>query len=163
MNASKTERNKVNAIRPGLRSDHIFLLRDRRGAAVLELAITMGLLLSLSFGMIEFGYCYYCKNMLVGAAREGARVAIVDGSTSSTVSTNVANALASMKWPSSYYSIAITDTSNNPINLSSVAVGTQVEVTVSANWGTIGQGFRPLGLISSGKTISGSVVMRKEQ
>jgi Flp pilus assembly protein TadG len=137
--------------------------RHRRGGAVLETAITLSLIMSLTFGMVEFGYCYYCKNMLVGAAREGARKAIVAGSAASDVTTAVANALASTKWPSSYYTVAITDTSNNPINLSTAAVGTQVQVTVSASWGTIGKGFSPLQLISASKQVAGVCVMRKEQ
>ncbi len=113
--------------------------------------------------MIEFGYAFYCKNMLVGAAREGVRNAITPSSTTATVTTAVTNALASTGWPSSYYTIAITDTSGNALDLSSVAVGSSVEVTVSGSWGTLGKGFSPLQLIGAGKTISGVCVMRKEQ
>jgi Flp pilus assembly protein TadG len=113
--------------------------------------------------MVEFGYCFYCKNMLVGAAREGARNAITASSTTATVATAVGNALAATHWPSSYYTIAITDTSGNALNLASVPVGTSVEVTVSGSWGTLGKGFSPLGLIGTSKTITGVVVMRKEQ
>jgi Flp pilus assembly protein TadG len=123
----------------------------------------MSLLLSMTFGMVEFGYCFYCKNILVGAAREGARNAITPSSTTATVTTAVSNALASTHWPSSNYTVAITDTSGNTLDPSTATVGSQIEVTVSGSWGTLGRGFSPLGLIGTGKTISGVVVMRKEQ
>jgi len=127
------------------------------------MVIVLPLIASLTFGMVEFAYCFYCTNMLEGAARDGARFAILSGSTSTTVSTAVTNALATTHWPSSYYTVAITDTSGNALNPSTAAVGTQVEVTVSANWGTVGNGFSPLQLMSTSKTITGSCVMRKEQ
>jgi Flp pilus assembly protein TadG len=123
----------------------------------------MSLLLVLSFGMVEFGYCFYCKNMLVDAAREGVRNAITPSSSTASVTTAVSNALAATNWPTSYYQIAITDTSGNAINPATVAVGSSVEVTVSGSWGTLGQGFSPLGLIGSTHTIRGVCVMRKEQ
>jgi Flp pilus assembly protein TadG len=129
----------------------------------LELAITLTLLLSLTFGMVEFGYCFYCKNMMCGAAREGARAGIVSGSTAANVTTAASNALASTNWPSSSYSVATTDTSGNPIDVSAAAVGTQIKVTVSGTWGVLGQGFSPLQLIPKARTVSGSCVMRKEQ
>ena len=44
---------------------------NRRGAAILEMALTLGLLLNLTFGMVEFGYYFYVKNSFANAAREG--------------------------------------------------------------------------------------------
>ena len=50
---------------------------NERGAAVVELAITMLVFLSMIFGMIEFGRLYWTHNALKDAARRGARHAIV--------------------------------------------------------------------------------------
>jgi Flp pilus assembly protein TadG len=136
---------------------------NRRGGTLVECAIVLGLLISMTFGMVEFGYCFYCKNILAGAAREGARNAITPGATSSNVTTAVANALASTHWPSSNYTISITDTSGNALNLSNVTAGTSVQVSVAGSWGTLGKGFSPLQLIGTGKQIAGVCVMRKEQ
>ncbi len=113
--------------------------------------------------MVEFGYCFYCKNTLAGAAREGARNAITPGATAAGVTTAVGNALASTHWPTSYYTISITDTSGNALNLANVTAGTSVEVSVSGTWGTLGKGFSPLQLISTSKQVTGVCVMRKEQ
>ena len=46
--------------------------RRRRGSAVLDAALVFPILLSLTFGAIEYGYYFFVKNTLQGAAREGA-------------------------------------------------------------------------------------------
>ncbi|MBC8108423.1 MAG: hypothetical protein H7Z14_17690, partial [Anaerolineae bacterium] len=40
--------------------------------------------------------------------------------------------------------------------------GTAITVSVTCTWGTVGSGFRPLGLIGSAKQVKGVTVMRKE-
>src|SRR5215210_2216384 len=65
----------------------------RSGATILEMALTLGILLSLSFGTVEFGYFFFVKNTVQGAAREGARVAITPTATNTDVTTTVGNAL----------------------------------------------------------------------
>ena len=49
--------------------------RQRRGAALVELAIAMPLLLLLLLGIIEFGMIMHAQVMLDQGAREGARTA----------------------------------------------------------------------------------------
>lgn len=48
-----------------------------KGAAVVEFALILPLLLLLVFGIIEFGLLLYNKAMLTNASREGARAGIV--------------------------------------------------------------------------------------
>lgn len=50
---------------------------DQKGAAAVEFAIILPLLLILLFGMIEFGFILYDKAMITNASREGARAGIV--------------------------------------------------------------------------------------
>jgi Flp pilus assembly protein TadG len=50
---------------------------DRRGAALLEFALLLSLLLILLFGIIDFGRVLFTANNLTAAAREGARYAAV--------------------------------------------------------------------------------------
>lgn len=52
-------------------------LFDRRGAALVEFALVLPLLLVLIFGIIEFGIIIYDKAMVTNAVREGARTGIV--------------------------------------------------------------------------------------
>jgi Flp pilus assembly protein TadG len=52
-------------------------LRGHKGAAVVEFAIVLPILLLLIFGIIEFGILIYNKQVLTNASREGARAGIV--------------------------------------------------------------------------------------
>jgi hypothetical protein len=57
-------------------------LRSRRGeggAAAVELAIVLGVLLMFAFGIIQFGIAFNRNQGLHAAAREGARIASVGG------------------------------------------------------------------------------------
>jgi Flp pilus assembly protein TadG len=53
------------------------LRHDQKGAALIEFAIVLPLLLLLIFGMIEFSLLMYNKAMITNASREGARRGIV--------------------------------------------------------------------------------------
>lgn len=53
------------------------LTRERRGAALVEFALLISLLLVLLFGIIDFGRALFTANNLTAAAREGARYAAV--------------------------------------------------------------------------------------
>lgn len=61
----------------------------RRGAAAVEMAVITPLLLTMLFGIIEFGYAFTVRQSLVTAAREGCRVAVLPGSTDAQVRTRV--------------------------------------------------------------------------
>jgi len=65
----------------------------RGGAVTLELALTLSILFSICYGMIEFGYYFYVKNTMEGAAREGCRAAIVTGATIAAANSAVENQL----------------------------------------------------------------------
>jgi hypothetical protein len=56
--------------------------RQSRGQAIAEFALIAPIFLLLLFGIIEFGRYVYLAQILNNAAREGARYAIVHGSTS---------------------------------------------------------------------------------
>lgn len=54
-------------------------LRNQRGAALLETAITLPLVLLVTVSIFEFGRAYQTWQVLTNAAREGARVAVIAG------------------------------------------------------------------------------------
>lgn len=131
----------------------------RNGAAILELALTLGILLGLTFGTVEFGHFFFIKNTVQGAAREGARAAIPPGAANSDVTAAVNAVLnAAGLSPSSF---TTTVRVNGVVaNASTAAAGQQVEVTVRAAWSSVG--LRPLGLIGSSKAVLGAASMRRE-
>ncbi len=61
------------------------LIKNQRGAALLETAITLPLILLVSVAIFEFGRAYQTWQVLTNAAREGARVAVIMGSTDDQV------------------------------------------------------------------------------
>lgn len=52
-----------------------------RAAAVVELAVVLPLLLTILFGIIEYGWVFMVRQTLQSAAREGCRVAVLQTST----------------------------------------------------------------------------------
>ena len=57
-------------------------LHREDGAAAVEFALIVGLLMMLVFGMMEYGLAFWQIQSLRAATREGARVAAVGGDTS---------------------------------------------------------------------------------
>lgn len=67
--------------RPGFRR----LRGDEGGAAMLEFALSAGLLFLLLFGMMDLGLALNAKLVVSAAAREGARRAAIEGGESQEV------------------------------------------------------------------------------
>ena len=53
--------------------------RNDRGQAVIELALTLPLLLLVVFGIFDFGFMFQRYEVVTNAAREGARVGVLPG------------------------------------------------------------------------------------
>lgn len=64
------------------------------GAALIESAVTIPIILLISVGVFEFGRAYQTWQVLTNAAREGARVSIIAGKNDTQVTTAVRNYLA---------------------------------------------------------------------
>lgn len=64
-------------------------MRSEKGAALIEAAVTVPLILLISVGIFEFGRAYQTQQVLTNAAREGARVAVIEGTTDADVRTRV--------------------------------------------------------------------------
>ena len=69
--------------------------RGERGAALLEAAITIPIILLVSVGIFEFGRAYQTQQVLTNAAREGARLAVLEGPTDADIRTRVNGYLSS--------------------------------------------------------------------
>lgn len=69
--------------------------RRRRGTAVVEMALVLPIFVAVVLGIIEFGRAMMVGQMVTNAARESTRLAIIDGSTNSSVTTWVKDFLQS--------------------------------------------------------------------
>jgi Flp pilus assembly protein TadG len=70
-------------------------LAGERGQAMLETAMTLPLVLVVCVGIFEFGRAYQTWQILTNAAREGARLAVLPGSTVTNVQDRVRQYLTS--------------------------------------------------------------------
>jgi Flp pilus assembly protein TadG len=60
---------------------------NRRGAAIVEMALVLPIFFGVVLGIVEFGRAMMVSQMVTNAAREATRLAIIDGSTNTTVET----------------------------------------------------------------------------
>jgi len=70
-----------------LRSTAGSAARDQTGSALVEMAISAALLITMLFGVIEFGFALYTYQFVTEVSRELTRYAIVRGSACSSSST----------------------------------------------------------------------------
>lgn len=125
----------------------------RRGAAVVELAVTVPLLLILAFGTLEATTAIHLRQSLEVCAYEGARVALLPGTTSS----NVQAACESMLLDRGVSNATVQVT---PSNFSGRPYGTEINVEIST---TMANNSPIPMLVLRNKTIVGSVTMMKER
>jgi Flp pilus assembly protein TadG len=103
-----------------------------RGAAAVEFALILPILVLLVFGIVEFAIAYNHQQGLHAAAREGARVAALPQTTSASVVDRVRSALQGVMPATDIASASITVTPATSHPCDGVAPGTHVVVTVSA-------------------------------
>ena len=125
---------------------------SRRGAAIVEFAFVAPIFFLFVFGMIEFGRMVMVQQLITNAAREGARVAILPGSTTSQVDTAVSNYLTG--------SVSGATTTVNPDPPSGATYGSAVTVTVTVPFSSVSWTPKPFFLGST--TLSAQCVMRTE-
>lgn len=125
----------------------------RLGAAVVEFAVVAPVFFVLVFGMIEYGRMVMVEQILTNAAREGARVGILDNSTYTDVTTAANQYLT----PAHINNATISVSPNPP---SSAALGAAVTVTVSVPFNQVS--WLPSPMFLGGKTLSFTATMRRE-
>ena len=101
-------------------------LRNEKGVALIETALTLPLVLLLTIGAIEFGRAYQTWQVLTNAAREGARVAVLPGTTDGDVTGRVEDYMES-GYLGAAGDATVTVTRNNPVG---VGVATASRVVV---------------------------------
>ena len=102
------------------------LRRNERGAALIETAITIPIILLISVAIFEFGRAYQTWQVLTNATREGARVAILSDVTDGQVETAVRDYMRSG---------GLTNAGTATVNINrNVAVGANTASRITVNY-----------------------------
>src|SRR5689334_519672 len=105
----------------------------RRGASAVELAMVSPVLVTLLLGIIEGARLGMVTQLLTTAAREGCRVAVLDGMTQSDVQTRITTVLSG-----SNISVGtVTPTCTSPYTWTSAPSGTAVTVSLSVPYSQV--------------------------
>ncbi|WP_113719564.1 TadE/TadG family type IV pilus assembly protein [Arthrobacter dokdonensis] len=130
-------------------------LGSERGAAAVEFALVVPVLLLLLFGIIEFGRVYNAQIELTGAAREGARVMAIGNDPAAARAAAKAGA-PSLNPALTDAQLAVVTTGTDPSSCLKAAGAANVSVTVTARY--------PLtfltGMFGNTVSITGKAVMQ---
>jgi len=129
--------------------------RESSGVVTVELALTVPILLLLTFGLIEYGWMFLKSQELGNAVRRGARVAIRADATTSDVVATIDEMMNVADLGGSGYQVTIT-----PSDVSSAASGEVIRVQVSLPYENVTLTNTPI--IPTPSTLQASTSMAKE-
>jgi TadE-like protein len=132
--------------------------RNRRAAAAVEFAVILPVFFLLIFGMIEYGRMIMVQQVITNAAREGARLAVLDGSTTDEVKTRVKSYLTSGSISTTHATVDVY--ANNNQALGNAGFGDPITVSVSIPFLEVS--WLPSPMYLGGKTLTATTVMRRE-
>ncbi len=137
----------------------------RRGATVVEMALVLPLFVAVVLGIVEFGRSMAVGQVVTNAAREGARLAVIEGTTNADVEQRVLdflNAAINVDAAQVNLSITVTPAPGNTTSTNEVADAQQsdlVQVRVEIPFNEVSY-VRPKYM--DGQNLVGRVSMRHE-
>jgi Flp pilus assembly protein TadG len=133
--------------------------RSERGAALLEAAMTIPLLLLVAIGTLEFGRAYQTWQVLTNAAREGARMAVLPNQSPGAVVQRVRNYMQAGQLPR-YNTASVTVNSSASITVNGAPVSaSQVTVDYPFNFIVLQPVAR---LVTPSTSLGSAITMRAE-
>lgn len=135
--------------------------RKRSGAATVELAVILPVFVTIMLGMIEVGRGLMVGQLMTNAAREGARLAVVNGTTNTDVTNQIKTFLqGSANVAQADVNVAITISNAAAAGqLTGATTGDLVTVTVTIPFSKVS--YLPANYLAN-VTLSGSSAMRHE-
>jgi|SRR5579885_2951155 Flp pilus assembly protein TadG len=129
--------------------------RYTTGSALIEFALLLPVLITLILGTIEIGWALFVQDTLVDAAREGARVAVTQNVSTTTITASIENLLTNSNLPGDKSTVTI-----SPSAVSLQTKGTPITVQVSLPYSDVS--ILPTTLFLGSTTLSAQVTMVKE-
>lgn len=108
--------------------------RTRRGQAVVEFALVLPVFLLLLFGALEFGRVFVRLHLMTNAAREGARVGSLPGSTEDDVQDTASDRMTRVGLSGDEFVTTVVAEDQDGVERESLAVaqqGDRIQVTVT--------------------------------
>jgi Flp pilus assembly protein TadG len=127
---------------------------------MVEFAIVLPIFILAIIGIIEFGRAVMVQQILVNAAREGARRAIIPGATNDEVTTLVDNYLVNASLGAPGRQIGILDENDGALDLAEANSHDLIQVVVAVPYNEVG--FRISTFFDESATFGATVQMRKE-
>lgn len=121
-------------------------ITSERGAAAVEFALLVPILIMIALGIMEFGRAYNAQVTLTNAAREGAR--------SMAITNNATSARSAAKNAASHLNPAISD-GNIAFSPTACTAGSQMTVTISYNLSTMTGIAGPFAMTGRGAMLCG--------
>ena len=131
--------------------------RRRRAAASIEMAIVLPLFILIVLGIVEFGRALMVNQILVNAAREGGRRAVIPGATDAEVNGIVDGHMNSAGITGFTRTLAVNGT---VASLATAKSHDEITVSVSVNHNQVSWGI--MNLIAPNRKFVGRVVIKKE-
>ena len=126
---------------------------SRRGTSTVEFALVAPVFLLFLMGIIEFGRVMMVQNVLITAAREGARAAIISGATADSVIDKATSYASTCGFAGATATV-------DPADLSDATTEDPITVTVSVNFNDVS--WLPAPWFLNNQTLAGSTSMRLE-
>lgn len=142
-----------------------FLCKNRKAASAVEMALILPLFFGVVLGIIEFGRAMMVSQLIVCAAREGARLAVIDGTTNAAVRQRARQFAAdTLHIPTDSVAVAISITPGpgNPSpgnDVANATTGDMIDIYVAIPFDEVAF---IAGDYLTGKTLHGEVSMRHE-
>lgn len=134
-------------------------IKSERGAALLEAAITIPMLLLISVGIFEFGRAWQTWQVLTNAAREGARIAMLPDPTPGLAEQRARDYMQGGQLPK-YDTAAVIVNRSSSITVNGASVPAS-EVTIDYPFTFIV--LQPVArLVSPGTTVGGPLTIRAQ-
>lgn len=125
--------------------------RGKRGMASVEMALAVGLLVTLTFAGMEYGWVFLRLQEVTNAARAGARYAVIPDATAAGIDERVNTLLSGA-------GIATYSLSVSPEDVTAALSGDPVTVTVAVPYADLAL----LGMFPTPATLQASATMAKE-
>jgi len=129
-------------------------MRSQKGAALLEAAVTLPMIMLVCVGIFEFGRAYQTWQVLTNAAREGARMAVISGTTDVDIKGRVVNYMHNGALPDGADTMV---TITRGVALTGTDTGTQITINYPFEFMVLNPVVR---LIHSTSTVGAPITMQ---